>query len=90
MGKHQDYPSQLKIMNRVRQIRNDRNLHALDCARIVSEATGYHFTAAMYDACEKGITKNIPLWAIIALLESEELGLMSADEVFQDVGAAWR
>lgn len=94
MGKHTDFAPQTKVMTRIKNIREDRGLHASDCARIIREATdndpGYHFTTAMYDAAEKGITKYIPLWAIIALINSEELGLMSADEIFTDVGAAWR
>jgi len=90
MGKHVEYSAQTRVMQRLKQIREDHNLHAMDCSRIVEEATGYHFTTAMYDACEKGITKNVPLWAIIALLNSEEMGIFSADDVFPEVGAAWR
>jgi hypothetical protein len=85
MGKHEEYPAQTAVLNKLRFVREDRGLHASDMARIVREQTGYHFTTAMYDACEKGITKNIPLWVVIALLASEEIWLPTADEIFGEV-----
>lgn len=88
--RYPEYPAQTSVMRNIRTLRMERQLHANDCARIITEATGYHFTPAMYDACETGVTKNVPLWAVIALLESDELGLQSADHVFTGVGAAWR
>lgn len=85
MGKHEEYPAQTSVMNKVKEVRELRGLHAKDMARIVRDETGYHFTTAMYDACEKGITKNVPLWVIIALLSSEEIWLDTADRIFRDV-----
>lgn len=85
MGKHTEYPAQTHVMNNIKEIRERLNLHAADMARIVREATGYHFTTAMYDACEKGITKNVPLWVVIALLSSEEIWLDTADRIFDGV-----
>lgn len=89
MGKHLEYPSQTTVMKRLKNLRIDRQLSTEDCSRIIREATGYHFSRAMYAACEEGVTKNIPLWAVIALLGSEELGTMSADEIFGDVLYRW-
>jgi hypothetical protein len=85
MGKHTEYPAQTTVMNNLKDLRERRGLHASDMARIVREATDYHFTTAMYDACEKGITKNVPLWVVIALLSSEEIWLDTADRIFADV-----
>ncbi len=90
MGKHLEYPSQTLTMSRIQEQRVHQQLDMEDCARIVRDATGYHFTMAMYAACEKGVTKNVPLWVVLALLESEEFGLMTTDTIFQEVGAAWR
>lgn len=85
MGKHVEYPAQTVVMNNLKEIRELRGLHANHMAAIVREATGYHFTTAMYDACEKGITKNVPLWVVIALLSSEEIWLDTADRIFDGV-----
>lgn len=85
MGKHEEYPAQTRVMNAIKGVREDRGLHASDMAKIVRETTGYHFTTAMYDACEKGITKNVPLWVVIAILASEDIWLDTADRIFRDV-----
>ena len=89
MGKHPEYDAQTQVMTRIRNLRIDRQLSIGDCARIVQEATGYHFTDNMYHACETGVTKNVPLWVIIALLGSEEMAVMTSDDLFGDVMYKW-
>jgi hypothetical protein len=82
MGKHIEYTPHADFRDRLKFVREDRNLNAIQVAKLISEETGYHFTGDMYHAIEKGVTKNVPAWMIIAFMRV--LGVTSADELFGD------
>lgn len=82
MGKHTEYPPHANLREQLKFIRNDRALTSDEVAKRIAEETGYHFTGDMYQAIERGVTKNVPAWMLIAFMQT--MGLTSADELFYD------
>jgi hypothetical protein len=63
-----DYPGQADVRKRLKRARGDRQLTCAEVAAIIKEESGFHITGAMWEACESGVTKNVPLWAVIAFM----------------------
>lgn len=63
-----DYPAQAEVRKRLHKARVDKLMSTSDVADVIKEETGYHITGAMWEACETGVTKNVPLWAVIAFM----------------------
>lgn len=67
-NKWTDYPAQADVRKRLRKARGDRQLTTSEVATMISEESGFHITGAMWEACETGVTKNVPLWAVVAFM----------------------
>jgi hypothetical protein len=63
-----DYPGQTQVRQRLKKVRADRQLTTNEVAAIIEEETGFRISGAQWAACESGVTKNVPLWAVIAFM----------------------
>ena len=66
--KFTEYPRAAELRASMNRVRTSRMLTADDVAKMISDETGYHFTGNMYQAIETGVTKNVPTWVPLAML----------------------
>ena len=64
-------------------LRQARNMSKAQTALAISEETGYYFTEDMYRAIEQGMTKQVPLWVILAFMKVYDV---LPDDMFPSIG----
>lgn len=75
----EEYAPAKTTREKLYEIRMLRNRTKEQVAADISEETGYTFTQDQYRAIEQGITKNIPLWVIMAFAR---VYYVTPDEMF--------